>query len=230
MSARLVLVRHAQASFDADDYDRLTPLGERQARALADWWRDAEAAPRSCWTGGLRRQAQTAAPLLAACPGVPLLECVALREFDHREIFYRQRPDLLPPAALADWKAQPDYARRFDATWRAALGRWMDPRHAADYTEAWPAFQARCLSGIRQLLGRLAPGETALAFTSSGPLAVVLAACAGPDQGHDFADIQGRLFNTGLTELRADAEGYGRGRLDRVNALPHLDSGLHTLR
>lgn len=230
MSGRLVLVRHAQASFDADDYDRLTPLGGRQAQALADWWRDGQAPPRSCWTGGLRRQAQTAAPLLSFYAGVPLLECAALREFDHSEIFYRQRPDLLPSAALAAWKAQPDYAQRFDATWRAALERWMDARHAADYAEPWPVFQARCLAGIRELLGRLAADETTLAFTSSGPLAVLLAACAGPEQARDFADIQGSLFNTGLTELRADPEASGPGRLVRANALPHLDTGLQTLR
>src|SRR6185295_8840196 len=36
--SRLILVRHSQASFFADNYDRLSQLGERQARALGEHW------------------------------------------------------------------------------------------------------------------------------------------------------------------------------------------------
>ena len=36
--SRLILVRHSQASFFADNYDRLSPLGEQQARALGEHW------------------------------------------------------------------------------------------------------------------------------------------------------------------------------------------------
>jgi broad specificity phosphatase PhoE len=36
--SRLILVRHAQASFFADCYDQLSPLGECQARALGEHW------------------------------------------------------------------------------------------------------------------------------------------------------------------------------------------------
>src|SRR5690349_10521482 len=34
----LALVRHAQASFHADDYDQLSPLGQRQAVNLGEAW------------------------------------------------------------------------------------------------------------------------------------------------------------------------------------------------
>ena len=37
MSA-LVFVRHAQASFFEKDYDRLSALGETQARCLGEFW------------------------------------------------------------------------------------------------------------------------------------------------------------------------------------------------
>ena len=36
--SRLILVRHAQASFFSDNYDQLSPLGESQARALGEHW------------------------------------------------------------------------------------------------------------------------------------------------------------------------------------------------
>ena len=34
--SRLILVRHAQASFFSKDYDQLSPLGEVQAAALGE--------------------------------------------------------------------------------------------------------------------------------------------------------------------------------------------------
>ena len=34
----LALVRHAQASFFADNYDQLSPVGEQQARLLGQYW------------------------------------------------------------------------------------------------------------------------------------------------------------------------------------------------
>src|SRR5260370_8526356 len=36
--ALLTLVRHGQASFLEDDYDKLSPLGEQQGRILGEYW------------------------------------------------------------------------------------------------------------------------------------------------------------------------------------------------
>ena len=36
--SRLFVIRHGQASFLADDYDQLSPLGEEQGRALGAYW------------------------------------------------------------------------------------------------------------------------------------------------------------------------------------------------
>jgi phosphohistidine phosphatase SixA len=42
--AELVLVRHAQASFGADDYDKLSDLGWRQSRWLGEYFAERGAA------------------------------------------------------------------------------------------------------------------------------------------------------------------------------------------
>ena len=38
----LTLVRHGQASFGADDYDQLSPLGQRQSIRLGEYWREVQ--------------------------------------------------------------------------------------------------------------------------------------------------------------------------------------------
>jgi broad specificity phosphatase PhoE len=56
---RLLLIRHGQASFGADDYDQLSELGIRQAQALGAAWARLGLRPGSILVGPLRRQRQT---------------------------------------------------------------------------------------------------------------------------------------------------------------------------
>ncbi len=55
----LYLVRHAQASFGADDYDRLSELGHRQSRWLGDYFADRGIRPDRVVIGSLRRHRET---------------------------------------------------------------------------------------------------------------------------------------------------------------------------
>jgi len=56
----LTLVRHSQASFFTDDYDRLSPTGIAQARLLGDYWARQGDAFGEVYVGPRRRQQQTA--------------------------------------------------------------------------------------------------------------------------------------------------------------------------
>ena len=59
--AELVLVRHAQASFGADDYDKLSELGWRQSRWLGEYFAERGIAFDRVVRGSLRRHAETIA-------------------------------------------------------------------------------------------------------------------------------------------------------------------------
>ena len=58
--ATIYLFRHGQASFGAADYDRLSPLGERQATLLGHYLRDSGIVLDAAFSGDLLRQRQTA--------------------------------------------------------------------------------------------------------------------------------------------------------------------------
>ena len=64
MSA-LYLVRHGQASFGEDDYDRLSEIGHRQSRVLGAALRSRLASVHLVATGSLRRHKETAGGCLA---------------------------------------------------------------------------------------------------------------------------------------------------------------------
>src|SRR4029079_8542864 len=62
----LSLVRHAQASFHAEHYDQLSPLGERQASMLGEAWARQRRKIDEVFVGPRARQRQTAESV-AAC-------------------------------------------------------------------------------------------------------------------------------------------------------------------
>src|SRR4051812_30533219 len=57
----VLLVRHGQASFGGDDYDRLSDLGREQSQATGRWLRHRELRRPVVVHGSLRRQRDTAA-------------------------------------------------------------------------------------------------------------------------------------------------------------------------
>src|SRR5574338_357101 len=63
------LVRHAQASFGAKDYDRLSELGRQQARWLGGYFAERGLRFARVLSGTLARQQDTARELLARVPG-----------------------------------------------------------------------------------------------------------------------------------------------------------------
>src|SRR6266705_2163171 len=83
----LTLIRHGQASFFADNYDQLSELGERQARALGEYWARRELKFDEVYTGPRVRQRHSAELAVAAarqagqtCPDPAILQ--DLDEYD----------------------------------------------------------------------------------------------------------------------------------------------------
>ena len=103
----LHLVRHGQASFGADDYDLLSPLGQRQALRLGEYWRERGQAFDAVYSGTLRRHDETLAGIVQGLGGAPAaLRLPALNEYDslaliravHPEPLVRPDPPALSPA------------------------------------------------------------------------------------------------------------------------------------
>lgn len=91
VSTRLLLIRHAQASFGTDDYDRLSERGLRQAELLATWLAAQPEQFSHVVSGAQKRHAQTLHALQAAAHALqkplPAAEIDAdWNEFDHESL------------------------------------------------------------------------------------------------------------------------------------------------
>ena len=155
----MLLVRHGQASFGADDYDVLCETGWEQSRLLGAWLGRAQGRPPtwSCTAAC----AGTARPRRAMVDGAGWSRDVEVdagwNEFDHLGVVAALRPRARawPTGPRA---SPPDLDRRdFQRVFEAATARWSGGAHDDEYDESWPAFVARVRAALDRACAR--PGR-----------------------------------------------------------------------
>jgi broad specificity phosphatase PhoE len=201
MSA-VYLIRHGQASFGQEDYDRLSERGHLQAQVLGAALRGRLARVDLVATGTQRRHQETAAACLAELqpPGSPAPRVMAgLDEMDHTELLSR-----LDPRDTGGVPADP--ARAFQALFARAVARWTDGAHDAEYTESWPAFRRRSVAALDDIARVLARGATALVFTSGGPITAICQHLLGTPDRETFR-LTWALVNAGVTKVLLTSSG-----------------------
>lgn len=211
--AVIYLVRHAQASFGARDYDKLSSQGEEQARRLGETLAGRGLKPDLVVSGSMRRHAQT-----ASLAGFDAEVDKGFDEFDHEEVIVVHKPAYRArPVMLADLARTGNPKRAFQEMFTAATQRWIDG--ADGYTESFQTFCDRSESAVRRTAERLGKGQTAVVFTSGGPIAAVVGRLlSGGDRL--WATLNPVTVNTAITKVVS-----GRSGLTMVsyNEHGHLD-------
>jgi broad specificity phosphatase PhoE len=207
----LYLVRHGQASFGADDYDQLSPLGARQSERLGEHFREHGLRFEAVITGTLRRHVQTweglskglgwaAEPL--AWPG--------LNEYDSAALIdaLNTRPTE-PPTT-------PEGYRQHFRLLRDALRQWMagvlTPRGMPSYEDF--------VAGVNSALDHVRAHHqgNVLIVSSGGPISTVVGHLLGTSP-ETTIELNLRMRNTSVTEVDFNPK---RHTLVSFNALPHL--------
>jgi broad specificity phosphatase PhoE len=217
------LIRHAQASFGKSDYDRLSPLGDRQAVRLGETLAARGVKPDLVVTGAMQRHDRTASLALTAAGLSTAVEVdEGFNEFDHDQVIVAHKPAYKRRAVLlADLARTGHPARAFQEMFTAATERWT--QGGDGYTESFTDFCDRSEAAVRRVAARAGKGETVLVFTSGGPIAAVVSRLwSGGD------DLWLRLnpvtINTAITKVVS-----GRGGLTVVSYNEHVHLGTETL-
>jgi broad specificity phosphatase PhoE len=228
----LSLVRHAQASFFAENYDQLSPLGEQQARLLGEHWLRRGVRIDEVFTGPRARQIETAA--LAgeafARSGLSWPEPKIVGELDEHQVdrliklaireVIGEHPHVEPlHAAYAAAEAPRDRHRTFQLMFEQVVMLWVEGKAAADGVESWADFRARVAAGMERVTAAEGRGRNVAAFTSVGAITVALQLGTGCSDRAAF-DMGWRVRNCSITDFV-----FTRNRLtlDGFNAYPHLE-------
>jgi broad specificity phosphatase PhoE len=213
--AELFLVRHAQASFGTDDYDRLSELGHTQSRWLGEHFAARGIAFDRTLTGTLRRHRETLAGMRAGGLQAP--------EADEHPGLDEYEAEALLAAWLALSGANPpergaDRREHFRML-REALSAWVDGTLPAPGHRSFIEFVTGAQAALEQARSDRSRRRVLL-VSSGGPIATLISAVLGSNLGA-MVNLNLQMRNTGFSEFRFN---------DRVihcvsfNNIPHLDS------
>ncbi len=208
----LYLVRHGQASFGADDYDQLSPLGARQSVRLGEYFAQKGLQFEAVITGSLRRHAQT---WQGIAEGLKMtlepLVLPGLNEYDSEAVIGAIHPHKL------EKPTSPEQYRHHFRLLRDGLKAWMDgtvsPRGMTDY----PGF----LQGVTRALDhvRQSHAGNVLIVSSGGPISTAVGHVLGTSP-ETTIELNLRIRNSSVTEFAFTPK---RHMLVTYNTLPHLD-------
>lgn len=229
---RLTLVRHAQASFLAADYDRLSPLGEKQARLLGEYWMKRSVTFDRIFCGPRVRQKDTAKIVAAVYDKTNLEfpEPVVMHEFDEYDgeaVLRTCLPQLvesdgaireLHEAFLAS--ASPGQQQSsFQKLFEVVIARWVGGEVAVPGIESWAEFSARVNRGLSKVIADARSNEQLVIFSSGGPVAVAMQRALNLSP-RDTLQTSWMSRNSSYSEFLFSAH---RFTLSAFNAHPHLD-------
>jgi broad specificity phosphatase PhoE len=227
----LYLVRHGQAAFLTDNYDRLSDLGKRQGACLGSWWAEQGLALDAVFSGPGERHkdtARAAATAIAECGGsLPDFEIHdGLHEFTWEALMRAGTSaagegdeELAPLAAgLAAAEGYREKHRAVQHFMEALTVRWVRGEIDGEDLESWAHFHARVNAAIEHMTRETAQGARIAAFTSGGPIALAMqrALELRPEK---TLELIWTLRNGAVVEFLFSGDRFSLGSF---NSAPHL--------
>ena len=229
---RLILVRHAQASFLSADYDRLSPVGERQARLLGEYWAQRSVSFDRIFSGPRTRQKDTAKIAGAAYSSgdVEFPEPMVMEEFDEYDgerVLRTALPRLVETSssirelheAFLQSPGPGEKRKSFQKLFEVVIGKWVDGEVMVPGTESWPDFCARVHRGLAKVVSGATSNEQMAIFSSGGPIAVAMQRALNLSP-RDTLRTSWMSRNCSYSEFLFSAD---RFTLSTFNAFPYLD-------
>ena len=207
--SEVYVVRHGQAAFGTDDYDRLTEVGWEQSRLLGEYCHGRDLHFDAVYTGSMRRHRETLAgvkDVLATTPEATVLP--GLNEYDFHSLVDAYLPSLDEDIDLKD-------ARDFYRLLRCALLAWSRDE-IAGVSESWQQFEQRVrdtMTEIGSQRGRV------LVVTSGGASSAILREVLTLDV-NTMIQLNLQAKNTGISQYFCKA---GSFQLNSFNGVPHLE-------
>ncbi|MEM1187942.1 MAG: histidine phosphatase family protein [Pseudomonadota bacterium] len=201
--AAIYLIRHGQASFGSDNYDRLSELGQRQAKLTGEYLASTGLRFDAAYCGRLERQRHTGELALAAQPEAPDLQTDArldeVRNDEHLEYLLpkvlEQKPDL---QAIVD--AGLGSSKRFQKVIDAVFNYWVSPECDEPAIQSWEEYSSNVRGVLNHIVSTQGAGKTSAVFTSGGTIAVMVAAVLGLPGAKTY-QLYEPVFNCSVTEL-----------------------------
>ena len=212
----LYLVRHGQASFGADDYDVLSPLGLQQAKRLGEYFKTKGIAFDAAFSGTLQRQISTLEGIFDGMGSKPdAIQWPGLNEYDSHAVIATVH------AGKLEKPTSPEQYRHHFRLLKDGLAQWMN---GVVSPVGMPSYSDFVL-GVSSALDHVRKNYTGnvLLVSSGGPIATAVGHVLGcPPES--TIELNLRIRNSSVTEFAFTPK---RHMLVTYNTLPHLNEPEH---
>ena len=159
------LVRHAQASFLEPNYDKLSKLGEAQARLLGEYWAGQKIVFNRAYIGPCIRHKDTLSLVSGTCrkAGIPFPDPLMVPEFDEYQgeaVLEGSLPGLLETdqsirdlyTAFQSSSGSAERRATFQKLFEAVIDKWVRGTICPPGVETWLEFCSRVNAGLTKFL------------------------------------------------------------------------------
>lgn len=214
--AQLYLIRHAQASFGSDDYDRLSELGHQQAELLGEYCAQRNISFDAVICGEMLRHKQTVEGIVKALKHNSIIHDKRWNEFDFNAVvngYLRQHQEQTP--------AKDAPRQQWYKVLKNAMLAWSKDELYDLQSETWIDFCER----VTQAMFDVSQSEHKnLAIVSSGGAIAVFLMSVLKLQAEQAISFNLQIKNTSLSQFYFNSNGF---QLNMFNAVPHLDHACH---
>jgi len=234
--SKLYFFRHAQASFMADNYDKLSDHGEKQSEELGKYLVQKEFHFDKIFVGPLSRQRRTyeiVADVFSknkrTIPEPLFVE--NLREHSGPEAMRYVFPKLREGNAeikklLQIAEENPALKKRNHLlVFQYFMEEWAAGYIEVPEVESWATFRKNVKIGLAQVLAKTDRGETIGAFTSGGTISAITAEALAIKEEQTIAKMNFSVRNTSFTSFLFSQNNFN---LLSFNELPHLEKEMIT--
>ena len=201
--ANLLIVRHGQASFGAENYDQLSPLGQRQADLTGEFLRKMDTRFSAAYSGDLSRQRETGQRVLDQLEQAP--ELIIDPRFN--EVQTDEQIEVMMPllverdARFADLVAAMDTdTKSFQKIIETVFNYWVSPECDVSGIQSWKEYHGGVVSAFESAMASAASGTDTAIFTSGGTIATIVGHVLKltSDRVYEFYEP---VFNCSITRI-----------------------------
>lgn len=204
--AELIVIRHGQASFGTDNYDRLSDLGRQQAEAVGAFLDSVGWVPDRVVSGTLQRQIETAAAMGLAAPA----QHAGFNEYDFHDLLHKRFGGQAPDDVMQDRKTH-------FRTLRDTILEWQQGG-IDGAAETWTAFSTRVKEALA--FATQDGARRVVAVSSGGVIGQLVSSVLGAPEPM-MMELNLQVKNSSITRF---VFSKGRVMLTEFNATPHFDA------
>jgi broad specificity phosphatase PhoE len=235
--SKIYLIRHAQASFLADDYDNLSDKGKLQSEALGQYFVSNNIRFDKLFIGKLKRHQQTFDGFSQAyiSKGIELPKPIHLDELNEHHALNALRfyyNDFIAHEQTAkklhqEAQKHPELKQRNTVQIFALfLKAYASGKYAENHKtiQSWSSFREQTKKGVASILEQISKGETIGIFTSGGTKSAIIGDCLNISE-EKISELNLVIRNTSFSQLL-----FSNNKLNvlSLNETPHLKKELIT--